>query len=65
MSLSGVDVVMLVVRRAGVAPCCKILITSSDVHSGNICRYLYLVVNHEIINIMSPINSCVNWLQVV
>jgi hypothetical protein len=32
MNLLGVDAVMLVVRRAGVAPCCEILITPNDVH---------------------------------
>jgi hypothetical protein len=24
-----------------------------------------LVVNHEVIHIMSPIDSCVNWLQIL
>jgi hypothetical protein len=32
MSSLGVDTVILVVSRAGVAPCCEILITSNDVH---------------------------------
>jgi hypothetical protein len=65
MSLLGVDAVMLVVRRAHVAPCCEILISSNDVHLGKICRSVYLVVNHEVITIMSPIDSYVNWLQIL
>jgi hypothetical protein len=32
MSSSGVDAVMFVVRRAGVAPCCYVAITFNDVH---------------------------------
>jgi hypothetical protein len=32
MSSSGIDDVMFVVRKDGVAPCCEILITYNDVH---------------------------------